>query len=99
MAMIEREEKKTASKKRQTGELAAQLAPLEEQKVSESTTQNGVIKIGSKENKKIPTGLSGDESDDAGTFRIDNAMFLVLIFALMFIAFIAYLVSQMPEQK
>lgn len=92
--MIEEEKKK-----RQTGELAAQLAPLEEQKASQGAEQNGVIKISSKENKKLPAGFSEDELEDNGKLRIDNVMFFVLLAALIFIAFIAYLVSQMPEQK
>lgn len=97
--MSKRGKKQTKQGKRQTGELAAQLAPLEEQKFSESAEQNGVLKFSSKEAKKIPAGFAEDESENTGTFRIDNVMFFVLLIALIFIAFIAYMISQMPEQK
>lgn len=87
-------------KKRQTTELAAQLAPLEEQQTtSPQTEQNGVILISSKENKKLPAGLSDEEPDNTGAFRIDNIVIFVLLGALAFIGLIAFMISQMPEQK
>lgn len=96
--MIETEKKKTEPEKLETAELAAQLAPLEEQQAdSRKAEQNGVIFVGSKENKRIPAGLSGQETE--GAFQIDKVIIFILLIALAYIAFIAYMVSQMPEQK
>jgi hypothetical protein len=97
--MSKRRKKKNKRRKFQTEELAAHLAPLEEtqETLAKAGEQKGVILVGSKENKKMPASLS--EEDGKGVWRIDNAMIIVLLIALVYISFIAYLIWQMPEQK
>lgn len=94
--MSESKKIKTGTKKGDTAELAAQLAPLEEQR-AKSGEQNGVILVSSRDSK-IPTGFTDEDPDAKGAFKMDNVVIFVLIIALTFIAFIAYLVSRMPPE-
>ena len=89
---------KTGTRKGDTAELAAQLAPLEEQRAGiKEGEQNGVILVSSRDSK-IPSSFTDEDPDAAGAFRIDNVVIFVLLVALAFIAFIAYLISQMPPE-
>lgn len=85
-------------RKQKTVELAAQLAPLEEQiQASDSNTQSGVILV--KKDYKLPSGLVTEDSDDDGKFAIDKVIIVILAIALIFIAVIAYMISLMPNPK
>ena len=82
-------------------ELSARLAPLEEldketsqqhpsQKKNDGTI---VIDTGS---LKLPENLMEKEREENGILGLEPIVLAILILALAFVAFIAYLVSQMP---
>ncbi|HVF55419.1 MAG TPA: hypothetical protein VM934_04665 [Pyrinomonadaceae bacterium] len=96
-------------KKRSPAELAASLAPVEEQKGTEAaasavekSSSNGgggsddTIIVDSK-SMRLSGDFSGEGDDDgAGLLRFDPAVLVITLLALGFIAFIAYLISRMP---
>jgi len=98
-------------KKGDTDQLAAQLAPLEEQNTpaaehqisnhlnssnGEASRDNGAI-IVDNENLKVPTDIV--EGRDGKRFLgIEPVVLVVLIIALSFIAFITWQISLMPAR-
>jgi hypothetical protein len=98
-------------KKGETEQLAAQLAPLEEQDKSAAEHQIGShlnsIKgqadrdygaiIVDNENLKVPTGIM-EGRDEKRFLGIEPVVLVVLIIMLSFIAFIAWQITLMPPQ-
>jgi hypothetical protein len=83
-------------------ELSARLAPLEETKEFKRSEQrdNGreatdTIRVGSA-SVKMPEQLIAEDRDAAETFRLHPVVVAILVFALAFIAFVAWQITLMP---
>jgi hypothetical protein len=72
---------------------AAQLAPLEEQKVMHQTD---TLRLETAE-INMPKNLFGAETETARIFHPHRVVVVLIGILLAFIAFIAYLISQMPD--
>lgn len=72
---------------------AAQLAPLEEQKAMHRTD---TLRLETAE-INMPKNLFGAETETARIFHPHRIVVILIGILLVFIAFIAYLISQMPE--
>lgn len=83
-------------------DLAAQLAPLEEihETASQRASQNnhGVIRLDTSA-LNLPKSLRPNDEDKPTIFRAEPVVFSIIIASLIFIAFIAWKVSQMPLPK
>ena len=73
---------------------AAQLAPLEE---LEAMHQTDTLRLETAE-INMPKNLFGVETETARIFHPHRIVVILIGILLVFIAFVAYLVSQMPEQ-
>lgn len=87
-------------KKRDAREIAAQLAPPEEQagattRVENNQNGNGSIII-DKGTLKLPQGLDGNERKDTRFFDFDPVIIIIFVLSLAFIIFITVLISRMP---
>jgi hypothetical protein len=85
-------------------ELAARLAPLEETEAYRDSEQADAGKRApdtirvDNTTVKMPEKFLGGDRDVEGTFYIDPPVLAVLVVVLIFIAFIAWQISQMPEK-
>jgi len=73
---------------------AARLAPPEEQS-AQHITDTETIRLDTG-NLKLPKNLVGAETETARMFRPHKGVVVILGLALLFVAFIMYLISQMP---
>ena len=100
----------TRNKKGDADQLAAQLAPLEEQDKQVAAEQSGrnstsgqadrdcgAIVVDS-ENLKIPMGIT-EEQKEKQFLGIEPVVLVVLIFSLAFIGFIAWQITLMPSAQ
>jgi hypothetical protein len=83
-------------------ELAAQLAPPEEQAgqaaiEAKKSTGNGAI-IVDKSSLKIPASLDEEKRETARLFGLEPVVITILVISLTFIAFITYLIAHMPAR-
>ena len=82
--------------KRNTAQLAAQLAPAEEQlKGAEGTIQEAGRIIVSNELKQVPTEVL--DSKGGGILGMEPLVLAIVVIMLAFIAFIAWQISLMPD--
>ena len=84
--------RKRKRRDRNPAQLAAQLAPLEEQK-NVATQERGAIVVDS-ESLSPHYGMENEE--ESRPFRIEPVVLVILILMLGYIAFIAWQISQMP---
>ena len=91
------------TKSRETAELAAQLAPPEEQSEREEEGANrkphlpGSIIVDTGE-LKLPNGISEEEKKSARLFDVNPVVAFIFIFSILFIAYISYLIAtQAPD--
>ena len=94
--------KKDRARKRRretTAELSARLAPLEEVERTQTNgdKQNEGDIIVNRDSFKLPEGLIEDEAAQNNGFWLDPVVIVILLLALLFIGFIAYLISKMPN--
>jgi hypothetical protein len=88
-------------RKGDTAQLAAQLAPLEERKVADSskggetTKQSGAIVV-DKDTLKLPREVM--EGRGKRFLEVEPVVLVILVVMLTFIAFIAWQISQMPAE-
>ncbi len=84
-----------------TAELAARLAPPEEQSegiVAHPGSNNGGVIIVDTGSLKLPQGMIEAEKGMTRALRPHPIVIVILCVALAFIAFIAWLISGMPPQ-
>jgi hypothetical protein len=86
------------SGKRDAEQLAAELAPLEEQKQREGSAKNGAAQqhgaiVVDKNNLSIDPQV-GDV--DKASFKVEPVVLVILVLMLGYIAYIAWEISQMP---
>ena len=87
------------------GDIAARLTPLEETKDFEKSPQSeghkrdadDTIRVGSS-SVHMPEHLLEDERDAASVFRLEPAAVFLLVIFLVFVAFIAWQITLMPEK-
>jgi hypothetical protein len=98
------------ARKGDTAELAAQLAPLEEQSSSDSVKQLGIDKhsgngyptpdsgaIVVDKDSRVPRDMM-EGGDEKGFLGMEPVVLIILGIMLTFIAFIAWQISQMPAK-
>jgi hypothetical protein len=92
-------------KKGDTSELAAQLAPLEEQnrdaarkQVGKGGNQTGGAIVIDKRDLQLPKGVN-EVADGGRSLGIEPIVVAILVLMLAYIAFIAWQVSQMPSTQ
>jgi hypothetical protein len=88
------------AKSAEAAEHAAQLAPPEEQngrRKNQAPNQDGAIVVDTGE-LNLPKGVIEDEKDGARLFGMDPVVLFIFCLALVFIAFIAYLISIEPAR-
>jgi len=85
------------ARKKRAKDLAAQLAPLEEQESITKKNENhgGAILVDTGE-LKLPKGINTGE-DERANFHLDTVVIVILLFAAAFIGFIAWLIATGPE--
>jgi hypothetical protein len=81
-------------------ELAAQLAPLEEQTASRGTptganNHDGAIIVDTGR-LKLPEGIGADDAKPKGLFGIEPIVLAIIALMLAFILFVAWQISRMP---
>jgi hypothetical protein len=81
-------------------ELAAQLAPLEEQTATRgaqggANNHDGAIVVDTGA-LKLPEGIGADTSKRRGLFGVEPVILVIVALMLAFILFIAWQISQMP---
>jgi hypothetical protein len=84
----------------EAAEYAAHLAPPEEQngkQKNQASNQDGAIVVDTGE-LKLPKGIVEEEKGGARFFGMDPVVLLIFCLALMFIAFITYLISIEPPK-
>ena len=84
----------------EAAEHAANLAPLEEQngkQKNQGTDNNGAIVVDTGE-LKLPKGIIEEDNGGAEFFGMDPVVLLIFCLSLIFIAFIAYLISIEPPK-
>ena len=104
--VVKGKRRRHSSKKGDTSELAAQLAPLEEQNSDAARRQGaevnganhtaGAIVI-DQQDLQLPKGMNEVEEGDSA-FGIEPVVIVIVIVLLAFIAFIAWQISQMPDK-
>jgi hypothetical protein len=78
-------------------DVAAQLAPLEEQTAArKSGANNGGAIVVDTGTLKLPEGLAGEEEKKGLILGFEPVVFAIIMLALAFIIFIAWQISQMP---
>ncbi len=85
-------------RKEDVAEIAAQLAPLEEIHETASQNNHGVIRLDTGA-LNLPKSLMNDDEHKQTIFRAEPVVLSIIIASLIFIAFIAWKVSQMPLPK
>ena len=86
------------TKSRETAELAAQLAPLEEQQEGQTDGARrnrrlpGAIIVDTAE-LKLPEGIGEEEKQGAKLSDINPVVAFIFVFSILFIAFISYLIA------
>lgn len=84
----------TGNQKGDASELSARLAPLEERDGKHATDDNTIVlDTGS---LKLPKALLEGEEETARLFGLEPVILVIFLLALCFIAFVAYLIHQMP---
>ena len=92
-----------SDEKKRHREQSARLAPLEETEEFRRSGQadgkngNDTIRVGSA-SVRMPEQLIAEERDAAATFRPHPVVVVLLLFALAFIAFVAWQITLMPEK-
>jgi hypothetical protein len=82
----------------QASQLAAQLAPPEEQgNAADRSANNGGAIIVDSGGLKLPRDFIEEEKDASSSFRPDPVVVLIFFLSLAFIAFITYLISVEPK--
>ncbi|MGA9997214.1 MAG: hypothetical protein WBP93_17480 [Pyrinomonadaceae bacterium] len=84
----------------EAAKLKAQLMPPEEQPTPAAAEQgrnNGGAIVVDTSSLKVPRDFTEEEEEGAGLFHLEPVTLVILILALSFIAFIAYLISITPE--
>ena len=76
-------------------EKAQQLAPLEEQSGSQGAVHGGFISVDTGK-LNLPKDLTGKEEEKPRLLHLEPVTIIILIFALAFIALMAYLISIEP---
>ena len=97
---------RVSGKKRDTAQLAAQLAPLEEliknkgqtqEKPVDATGQTDSIVV-DKNSLKLPKEMLEESNQGKNIWRLEPVAVVILVVALAFIAFIAWQISLMPPE-
>ena len=92
----------TGRKRRDTASLSEMLAPLEEQNPAKAIRQgkknhDGAIVVNSS-NVKMPADFVEAENERARILGLEPVVLVILLAALAFILFIAYLISTEPPK-
>ncbi|MFL6229841.1 MAG: hypothetical protein ACJ741_13800 [Pyrinomonadaceae bacterium] len=81
-------------------EVAAQLAPLEEQTAARASeagaNNNGGAIVVDTGVLKLPAGLVEEKQQQRLMLGVEPVVFFIIVFAVVFILFIAWQISQMP---
>ncbi|HEX8843286.1 MAG TPA: hypothetical protein VF791_01380 [Pyrinomonadaceae bacterium] len=96
-----REHNPVVAKSKETAELAARLAPLEEQagkRAALRSRNNGGAIVVDTADLKLPKDFTEREEGKERFLSFDPIAFVILIFSLAFIIFIAYLISIEPPK-
>ena len=92
--------------KKETAELSARLAPLEETAAADKLHQavpdgrhanDDTIRVNTA-SLKLPERLVEDERTGARIFHLDPIVVAILVFMLAFIAFVAWQITRMPAK-
>ncbi|MBV9209417.1 MAG: hypothetical protein JOZ52_02245 [Acidobacteria bacterium] len=83
----------TGNKRGDTKELSARLAPLEERDGQKHEDEGGAIVLDTGK-LKLPKALLEEEEDTSRIFGLEPVILVILLLALCFIGFIAYLIHQ-----
>jgi hypothetical protein len=93
--------------KKETAELSARLAPLEETAAAEESHQaipearpaaDDTIRVNTA-SLKLPNRLVEEERTGARIFYLDPIVVAILVFMLAFVAFVAWQIARMPAAK
>ncbi|HEY0546701.1 MAG TPA: hypothetical protein VGC91_15085 [Pyrinomonadaceae bacterium] len=79
-----------------TSELSARLAPLEERDGKHADDDTIVLDTGK---LRLPKALLEDEEETSRLFGLEPVILVILLLALSFIAFVAYLIHQTPVER
>ena len=79
-------------------ELAARLTPLEERPGGEHLNDGGAIVVDTAQ-LKLPKDFADSRGQESRLFGLDPLGIIILVFALAFIGFIAYLISIEPPPQ
>ena len=78
---------------------AAQLAPPEEQEAAQKqSANNGGAIVLDTDKLQLPKNILAEEKKKTLFLDADPAVVLIFFLSLIFISFIAYLISQMPDK-
>jgi hypothetical protein len=85
------------SSSEETAMLASKLAPLEEQEAAAGGKRNGGSILLDTAQLKLPKGVI-EEEDRQSAFHLEPVVLFIILLAVAFIAFIAYLISLEPSK-